>query len=31
MHAWLINGTTIPLHDKRIDVYKNQVEVVSAP
>lgn len=26
-----INGTTIPLHDKRIDVYKNQVEVVSAP
>ncbi len=25
-----ISGTTIPLHDKRIDVYENEVEVVSA-
>jgi len=25
-----INGTTIPLHDKRVDVYQHEVEVVTA-
>ena len=24
-----VNGTTIPLYDKRLDVYDNAVEVVS--
>ena len=25
-----VNGTTIPLYDKRVDVYKNAVDVVTA-
>jgi hypothetical protein len=24
-----VNGTTIPLYDKRVDVYDNEVELVS--
>jgi hypothetical protein len=25
-----VNGTTIPLYDKRVDVYHNAVEIVTA-